>query len=130
MVVFQMTMTLCSFSSSTVAVRYLLRHADVSKTHGLELQPVICVVLPTGTAELATGPDLHAAVGSCLGALWTGFVLRTITPTLGFPNPFAEVRTARLCPQAKVVTPAKHSEVWESLLEKVATDEYQVRVIE
>ena len=70
-------------------------------------------------------------IGLCLGALGTGgFVLRTIAPTFGFPNPFAEVATERLCPQAKVVTPRKYSEIWENLLEKSATDEYQTRVIE
>ena len=70
-------------------------------------------------------------IGLCLGALGAGgFVLRTIAPTVGFPNPFAEVGTARLCPQAKAVTPIKHSGIWESLLEKSATDEYQARVIE
>ena len=70
-------------------------------------------------------------IGLYLGALGAGaFVLRTIVPTLGFPNPFAEVATATLCPQAKAVTPIKHSGIWESLLEKSATDEYQTRVIE
>ena len=62
--------------------------------------------------------------------LGTGiFVLWTIAPTLGFPNPFTDATTARPYSQAKAATATEGSEIWESLLENSATDEYQARVI-
>ena len=69
-------------------------------------------------------------IGLYLGVLGTGgFVLWTIAPTLGLPNPSADAAPARLCPQAKVATSTEDSEIWESLLENSATDEHQTRVV-
>ena len=61
-------------------------------------------------------------IGLRFGALGTGgLVLRTIAPTFGFLNPFAEVAMAKLCPQAKVVTPTQYSEILKSLLKNQRT---------
>ena len=69
-------------------------------------------------------------VGLCLCALGMGgFVLRTVAPELAAPELSANVRD-RLCPQAKPMTPAKHSAIWDKLVEKSATEEYKARAIE
>jgi len=69
-------------------------------------------------------------VGLCLGALGAGgFILRTIGPTLAAPKSLVQVATAK-CPQTKPVTPIKHSAIWESIVEKSATDEHRARTIE
>ena len=69
-------------------------------------------------------------IGLCLGVLAAaGFVLRTATPTFTVLEPSVQAASA-LCPQAKPITPTKHSAIWESLIEKSATDEHKTRAIE
>ena len=69
-------------------------------------------------------------IGLCLGALAVGgFVLRTAAPSFALLEPSVEAASA-LCPQVKPITPIKHSAIWESLVEKSATDEHKTRVIE
>jgi len=69
-------------------------------------------------------------VGLCLGALGMGgFVLRTIAPKFAAPEPSVYVGNA-LCPQAKPMTPIKHSAIWDTLVGKPATEEYKTRAIE
>lgn len=69
-------------------------------------------------------------IGLCLGALGAGgFILRTILPTLPFTE--SPVRVANgVCPQAKPITPVKHSAIWESLVERSTSDEFKERAIE
>ena len=69
----------------------------------------------------AWGPSLSDCASMCLGP---ALCLQSVAPTLDFPNPFTDAATARLCPRAKVDTPTEDSEIWESLLENSATDEY------
>lgn len=69
-------------------------------------------------------------VGLCLCALGIGgFVLRTVTPELPAPELSTNVGGG-LCPQVKPMTPAKHSAIWDELVEKSATEEYKARAIE
>jgi len=69
-------------------------------------------------------------IGLCLGALGTGgFVLRNIAPTPATPGLSVQVANA-LCPQAKPITPIKHSAIWDDLMGKSATDEHKARAIE
>jgi hypothetical protein len=69
-------------------------------------------------------------VGLCLGVLGAGgFVLRTIAPKLAAPELSVQTATA-LCPQAKPITPVKHSAIWDRLTERSATDEHKARAIE
>ena len=68
--------------------------------------------------------------GLCLSALAAGgFVLRTATPTFTVLEPSVQAAST-LCPQVKPITPIKHSAIWESLIEKSATDTHKARVIE
>ena len=69
-------------------------------------------------------------VGLCLGALGMGgFVLQTIAPKFATTEPSVQVENA-LCPQAKPMTPIKHSEIWNTLVEKSTTDEHKAQAIE
>ena len=68
--------------------------------------------------------------GLCLSALAAGgFVLRTAAPSFIVLEPSVQA-TSALCPQVKPITPIKHSAIWESLIEKSATDEHKARTIE
>jgi len=70
------------------------------------------------------------AIGLCLGVLGTGgFLSRTNSPTLPALELSAQVANT-LCPQAKPITPIKHSAIWDSLVGKSATDEHEARAIE
>jgi len=69
------------------------------------------------------------AVGFCLGLLVIGgFVLRSIAPGFAVSKPHHDPGV--LCPQVKPITPTKHSAIWESFVERTATDEYKTRAIE
>ena len=90
------------------------------------------------TAVEPTGPNRSprckctkaVVVGLCLGVLGMGgFILRTIVPKLATLEPPAQVENA-LCPQAKPMTPIKHSEIWNTLAEKSTTNEHKARAIE
>lgn len=70
------------------------------------------------------------AIGLCLGVLGMGgFVLRTIIPKLATPESFVRAENA-LCPQAKPMTPVKHSAIWDGLMERSTTDGHKARAIE
>jgi len=66
-------------------------------------------------------------IGLCLGA--GAFISRTISPTFAALELSAQVANT-LCPQAKPITPIKHSAIWDSLVGKSATDEPKARAIE
>jgi len=69
-------------------------------------------------------------VGLCLSALGVGgFVLQTVVPEFTAPELSVNVRDG-LCPQVKPMTPTKHSEIWDKLVEKSTTEEYKTRAIE
>ena len=69
-------------------------------------------------------------IGLSLGALGAGsLVLRTAFPALLAPWSSAQVANG-LCPQAKPITPVKHSAVWDSLVEMSASDKYKERTVE
>ena len=89
--------------------------------------------LPTSAKHTGLGPPSirkrtkTLAIGLCLGLLGTGgFFSRTIAPNFAVSKP----HPTALCPQAKSIIPLKHSEVWESLVERSTTDEYKTRAIE
>ena len=94
------------------------------------------VILPSGV-DLANldRPSRYKrvkalVVGLFLGVLGVGgLALHTIIPTLAFSNPPAQV-TNSLCPQAKPITPVKHSAVWNTLVDGSASDNHRDRAIE
>ena len=69
-------------------------------------------------------------IGLCLGALGAGgFVLRSILPTSPAPESYVQV-ASELCPQAKSTTPVKHSAIWNTLVERSASEEFKERAVE
>ena len=65
-------------------------------------------------------------IGLCLSALGGGaFVLRTLVVQES-PGHVAN----RLCPQAKPITPVKHSAIWDTLVKRSTSDEYKEHAIE
>ena len=68
--------------------------------------------------------------GLCFAALGIGgFVLQTTTPKIAAPELSVNIGDG-LCPQAKPVTPVKHSAIWEGLVENSTTEEYKAHAIE
>ena len=64
--------------------------------------------------------------GLCLGALAAGvFFLQTLT----VQESSAQV-VNELCPQVKPIIPVEHFAIWDSLVERGASDEYKKRTIE
>ena len=90
------------------------------------------VRLPSSTELVATHPPVGYKrtkafiIGLCLGVLGMGgFVLRA----LAFGKSPVLVADG-LCPQAKPITPVKHSAIWDTLVKRPASDEQKKRTIE
>ena len=68
--------------------------------------------------------------GLCLVVLGAGtFVLRTAVPTLVALRPSVEAMNG-LCPQAKPIKPIKHSAIWDTLVDRSASEEYREHAID
>ena len=89
--------------------------------------------LPTSVEPIKLGSPSRSkrtkalAIGLCLGLLVTGGLANPGEmdgKTVSKPHPTA------LCPQVKPIAPTKHSAIWESFVERTATDEYKTRAIE
>ncbi|KAF9786338.1 carboxypeptidase S [Thelephora terrestris] len=69
-------------------------------------------------------------IGLCLGALGeAGFALRFIIPTSTAQESSVHVANER-CPQARSMTPVKHSAIWNTLVERSASEEFKERAVE
>ncbi|KAF9786344.1 carboxypeptidase S [Thelephora terrestris] len=69
-------------------------------------------------------------IGLCLGAVGAaGFALRSIIPTFAVQESSVHVAN-ELCPQARSMTPVKHSAIWNTLVERSASEEFKERAVE